>query len=66
MPELHSIEEVIAYLNRAQDEWRANAKFPRVPSNPYGDNTIGVAFDEGWWSCLAEAHAKGWFKEGVY
>src|SRR3990170_4349344 len=31
---------------------RTDRKVPRVASNPYGDNTIGMAFDEGWWAAM--------------
>jgi len=59
--EIKSLEEFLDILN----SWRSNrpegAKYPRVNDNPYGDNTVGIAFDEGWWACLQYGKARGWF-----
>jgi len=45
---LHSWEEILKVLTSE----RTDRKVPRVASNPYGDNTIGMAFDEGWWAAM--------------
>ena len=53
--ELHSWEEIFEVLNREPENRRA----PRVKENPYGDNAIGMAFDEWSWSALRWARKMG-------
>lgn len=47
-----SKEEFIEHIRKWQTERPAEAVWPRIPSNPYGDNLGGMTFDEGWWACL--------------
>jgi len=63
MPEIKSLEEFLSML----ESWKGrpgDAVYPRIEAhNPYGDNTIGMAFDTGWWSALKYAKEHGWFSE---
>ena len=36
------------------------ARFPRVAGNPFGDNTLGIAYDDGFWAGLRFAEQHGW------
>ena len=51
MPEV-TPEEMAKLIHKWQTERPEHAVWPRIPSNPYGDNTVGMTFDEGWWACL--------------
>lgn len=58
-----TLKELIEQL----EEWRTQrpefAKYPRVNGNPYGDNVLGVAYDDGWWEALKWAREQGFFKD---
>lgn len=51
MPEL-TPREFAELIHKWQTERPESAVWPRIPSNPYGDNTVGMTFDEGWSACL--------------
>jgi len=55
------LNEAINLLKQWQTERPERAVYPRVVNNPYGDNAIGIAFDEGWWTALRYANEQGWF-----
>jgi len=50
-----TMEEMVDLVRKWQDNRPEGAKYPRVQVNPYDDNTIGIAFDEGWWTALQYA-----------
>ena len=61
MAEIKSLDELLALLKKWSTERPERAKFPRIAENPYGDNTVGMAYDEGWWACFQNAKDHGWF-----
>ena len=51
MPNL-ALDDLGDLLRKWMQERPERATLPRIPFNPYGDNGTGMAFDEGWWSCI--------------
>ena len=62
MPDI-TLAEMMRLLQKWARERPEGAQFPRVLQNPYGDNVVGIAFDNGWWGALHYAKERNWFRE---